>query len=198
MNLPNKISICRILLIPIVMFFYLATFIECGKLVALLIYVVAASTDFVDGMIARRTNQVTSLGKFLDESADKLLTTSILVMILSEGILNNIFCVLAVFSILARDQIVGFLRRMAVQRKGLVVAADKLGKIKTIILDISLALIMFLSVNNTYLWLQGTLGQVYLVFTYTVFSIGLVMNLVSGINYVYKYRECLKDEKTEN
>ena len=80
MNLPNKISICRILLIPIVMFFYLADFLPFGKVIALAIYVIAASTDFVDGMIARRTNQVTSLGKFLDESADKLLTTSILVM----------------------------------------------------------------------------------------------------------------------
>lgn len=195
MNLPNKISICRILLIPIVMFFYLADFLPYGKAVALAIYVFAASTDFVDGMIARRTNQVTSLGKFLDESADKLLTTSILVMILSEGVLNNLFCVIAVFSILARDQIVGFIRRMAVQRKNLVVAADKLGKIKTIILDISLALIMFLSVNNSCMLLQGTFAQVYEVFTYVVFSLGLVMNLVSGINYVYKYRECLKDEQ---
>lgn len=192
MNLPNKISTFRILLIPVVMFFYLASFIEWGKIVATAIYIFAASTDFVDGMIARKTNQVTSLGKFLDESADKLLTTSILVMLLSDGTFFEVFGVIAVFSILARDQIVGFIRRLAV-KKGIVVAADKLGKIKTILLDISLALLMLIAVNNTYLFMQGTVEQVYIIFTYVVFSLGLIMNIVSGINYVYKYRDCLKD-----
>lgn len=193
MNLPNKISLCRIFLIPIVMFFYLAEFLVWGKIVALCIYVFAVSTDFVDGMIARRTNQVTSLGKFLDESADKLLTTSILVMLLSDGIMiNKVFGVIAVFSILARDQVVGFMRRMSAV-KGIVVAADKLGKIKTIILDISLALLIFIAINNVYNFMQGTFLEIYLVFTYVVFSLGLIMNIVSGVNYVYKCRSCLKD-----
>ena len=188
MNLPNKISICRIMLIPIVMFFYLATFIPCGKLVALIIYIVAASTDFVDGMIARRTNQVTNLGKFLDESADKLLTTSILIMILADNIFNITFGVIAVFSILARDQIVGFIRRMAVTNGGRVIPANKLGKIKTIILDISLALIMFIAVNTQMNLFDGTILNIYTIFTYIVFLIGLIMNIVSGINYVWNNR----------
>ena len=192
MNLPNKISLCRIFLIPIVMFFYLATFMECGKIIALVIYIIAASTDFIDGMIARRTNQVTNLGKFLDESADKLLTTSILIMMLDDGTYIKLFGVLAVFSILARDQIVGFIRRLAV-KKGIVIQADKLGKIKTILLDVSLAMLMLVAVNNGYHFMQNEIETAYLTLTYTVFSLGLIMNIVSGVNYVYKYRDCLKD-----
>ena len=63
-NTPNKISLARILLIPLVVFFYLATFIPFGKLVATILFVVACLTDFVDGHLARKNNQVTDFGKF--------------------------------------------------------------------------------------------------------------------------------------
>ena len=183
MNLPNKISLARIFLIPVVMFFYLATFFPAGKIIATIIYVIAASTDFVDGMIARRTNQVTNLGKFLDESADKLLTTSILLMLLASNIMDTVFGVVSVFSILARDQIVGFIRRLAV-KKNIVIAADKLGKIKTIILDISLALLMIIAINDDMKIFANI--KPFEIFTFVVFGIGLIMNIVSGVNYVVK------------
>ena len=73
MNTPNKITLSRLLLIPLIVFFYLATFIPYARLVAAILFVIAALTDFVDGRIARKTNQVTDLGKFFDAIADKVL-----------------------------------------------------------------------------------------------------------------------------
>ena len=87
MNLPNKLTVLRMVLIPFVMFFYLATFIPygIGKIVALVIFIVAALTDLLDGKIARKHNLVTNLGKFLDPIADKILTASVLFMLMADG-----------------------------------------------------------------------------------------------------------------
>ena len=83
MNLPNKLTVLRMVLIPFMMFFYLASFIPhgIGKIVALVIFIVAALTDMLDGKIARKYNLVTNLGKFLDPIADKILTASALFML---------------------------------------------------------------------------------------------------------------------
>lgn len=192
MNLPNKISLVRIFLIPIFMFLFLVSFIPYGKLIATIIFIVACSTDFIDGMIARKTNQVTSLGKFLDETADKLLTTSFLVILLVENILNPIFAVVAVFSILARDQIVGLVRRMAV-KKNIVIAAGKLGKIKTIILDVALSMLMIICVCKQMNLLENDFVQIFYYVSVSIFIIGLVLNLISGIDYVVKNTYAFKD-----
>ena len=73
MNTPNKITLSRLLLIPLIVFFYLATFIPYARLVATILFIIACLTDFVDGHLARKTNQVTDLGKFFDSIADKVL-----------------------------------------------------------------------------------------------------------------------------
>ena len=77
MNLPNRITLIRILLIPVVIFFYLSQpFLACGKLIAAIIFVIACLTDFLDGYYARKLNMVTTIGKFMDTIADKLLVIS--------------------------------------------------------------------------------------------------------------------------
>ena len=83
MNLPNRITLCRLLLIPVFVFFYLATFIPYGKLVAAIIFAVACLTDFLDGHIARKRNMVTTLGNFFDTVADKLLVMSGLLLVVA-------------------------------------------------------------------------------------------------------------------
>ena len=87
MNLPNKLTLLRIILIPFMMFFYLADFIPygIGKIVAIAIFILASLTDLLDGKIARKYNLVTDLGKFLDPIADKLLTATALLLILADG-----------------------------------------------------------------------------------------------------------------
>jgi len=81
MNLPNKLSLLRIFLIPVMLFFYLADFVPYGKVIALAVFIIAAFTDFLDGKIARKHNLVTNLGKLLDPIADKLLVMSGLLLV---------------------------------------------------------------------------------------------------------------------
>ena len=83
MNLPNKISVARILLIPVFVFFYLADFVPYGKLIAALVFALACFTDFLDGYIARSRNLVTNLGKFLDSIADKVLVMAGLILLVA-------------------------------------------------------------------------------------------------------------------
>ena len=81
MNLPNKLSLTRLIIAPIMIFFYLANFIPYGKFIACGLFIIGAITDFLDGKIARKYNLITNLGKFLDPIADKLLVTSALVLV---------------------------------------------------------------------------------------------------------------------
>ena len=81
MNIPNKLSMLRIILIPFMLFFYLADFVPYGKIIAIAIFIVAAFTDMLDGHIARKYNLVTNLGKLLDPIADKLLVMSALLLV---------------------------------------------------------------------------------------------------------------------
>ena len=131
MNLPNKLTITRIALIPFIMLFYMATFIPegYGKVVALVLFVLASVTDFLDGYIARKYNIVTDFGKFADSIADKMLTFSALFMFMVDGTIPQPYGVILASVCLVRDLIVLGLKSL-VAAKGSVVGAEKIGKIK--------------------------------------------------------------------
>ncbi|MBQ2699542.1 MAG: CDP-diacylglycerol--glycerol-3-phosphate 3-phosphatidyltransferase [Clostridia bacterium] len=125
MNLPNKLSLLRVLLIPfMILFMYIPGW---GQLAALIVFAVASFTDFLDGHIARSQNIVTNFGKFIDPVADKLLVLSALVMLVAQGRMPA----WALVVILARELSVDGLRLIAVEQ-GKVIAAGPLGKIKTV------------------------------------------------------------------
>ncbi len=135
MNLPNKITVFRILLIP---FFMIVLMLQTSRLffvppiycniLAAVIFAVAAATDGVDGYLARKNNQVTDLGKFLDPIADKLLVATALICLVE---LQRIPAWMAII-IIAREFIVTGLRIVAIS-EGVVIAAEMTGKIKTVI-----------------------------------------------------------------
>ena len=136
MNTPNKITLARLILIPFIVFFYLATFIPFGRLVSAVLFVVACLTDFLDGYLARKNNQVTTLGKFFDSIADKVLVMTGLILIVSVpvGVMNSIVYptwlgVVCVVIMLAREFIISALRQVSAS-KGIILAADKGGKVK--------------------------------------------------------------------
>ena len=129
MNLPNKITMVRIFLIPIMMFFYMASFIPGGKIVALAIFIIASITDFLDGYIARKYNIVTDFGKFADTISDKMLTFSALFMFMVDGTIPAPYGVIFATICLTRDLIVLGLKSL-VAAKGTVVGSVKIGKIK--------------------------------------------------------------------
>lgn len=134
MNLPNKITVARILLIPIMIiipFFGLENIVfgnvTLSNFIVLIIFLVASFTDFLDGYLARKNNLVTTFGKFLDPIADKLLVLAALIMLVEQGIIPGWIPII----IAAREFIVSGIRMLAAG-EGNVIAASWLGKVKTV------------------------------------------------------------------
>ena len=212
MNTPNKITLSRLLLLPVIIFFYLADFIPYARLVSSIVFVIACLTDFLDGHIARKYNQVTTLGKFFDSIADKVLITTGLILIVSAPITGSAPVVypswagvVCVIIILAREFIVSALRQIAAA-KGTVLAADMGGKIKATIQYISVSLYMFYAffltdllklikdtdVKNT---VTGTVGFILLI----LLVLATFATIYSGASYLIRNKHVFaEDNKAEN
>ncbi len=128
MNLPNRLTLLRIVMIPVFLWFLLNKTFEWGFLWAFITFALASLTDMFDGRIARRNGLVTDFGKLMDPLADKLLVTSALIALLGLGLVPP----LAVILIMAREFTVTSIRLVAAPR-GRVIAADVFGKIKTVL-----------------------------------------------------------------
>ena len=197
MNLPNKLTVLRIVLIPFMMFFYLADFIPfgIGKALALVIFIVAALTDLLDGKIARKHNLVTNLGKFLDPIADKILTAAALFMLIAGEVpvVPAPWGVIVVTIIIAREFMVSALRLIAASQ-GTVLAADIWGKAKTMVQMIAIPiclLVPFLAEVG----LKGTFTFVVAIVGWVALGAATVLTIVSGVNYLVKNIKCFKDSK---
>ena len=207
MNTPNKITLSRLLLIPLIVFFYLASFIPYARLVAAILFVIAALTDFVDGRIARKTNQVTDLGKFFDAIADKVLTMTGFILIIAVPITGTApvvwpswLGVVCVVVMLAREFIISALRQLAAS-KGKVLAADMSGKIKATLQFVSIVLYMFYAFFLTDIapnlstsvveTATGIIGLILMI----VLALATVLTVYSGVHYLIQNRFVFKDEK---
>ena len=177
MNLPNKLTILRILLVPfIILCFYLPP--SWGMWVAVVLFIVAAATDTVDGRYARSHNMVTDFGKFMDPIADKLLVNSVLVMLTAQGKVPPVVTILFI----AREFVISGLRLVAAG-KGVVLAAGNLGKIKTTLQDIALPFLMV-----------GHVWKGFRIVGLVLLYASLIMSVWSGWDYVYSNRELIKQE----
>ncbi len=153
MNLPNRLTIFRIILVPVVVLIYIFPYAQVGiepyvfniegihlsavNLICLAIYVIAAFTDYLDGHIARSKNMQTTFGKFADPIADKMLTTTMFILFVSRGIIP----VVPVILMICRDIIVDGCRMIAASN-GKVVSAQMLGKLKTVLQMVTIPLIL--------------------------------------------------------
>ncbi len=208
MNLPNKITLARIMLIPFVVFFYLADFVPYGKLIASILFIVAALTDNIDGRIARKRNLVTDLGKFLDPIADKVLVMAGLIMLIAwplEGIparfavvypyYAGILCVILIF---AREFIISGFRQIAATKK-IVLAAEKSGKIKAALQDIVIALYMIWAfVQVEFYSVIKDLATLNLIINLVLLAMLVattVLTIWSGVGYIVKYRAVFQEKK---
>ncbi len=199
MNLPNKITLSRILLIPVFAVIFFLDIIPYHYFISAIIFVLAACTDFIDGHIARSRNLVTNLGKFLDPIADKVLVSTAFILLLVRQetltVLWNadwvlIYAGVCVAVILARELIVsGF--RMVAASTGLVLAADKVGKVKTTFQDISIAMLLagadFFGILQASQVLNG-IGVVTL-------GIAAVLTIWSGTGYIVKNKAVFKEKQ---
>ena len=175
MNLPNKLTILRVLLIPFFVVFMLFDITGAAdKWIALVIFCVASLTDMLDGKIARKYNLVTNFGKFMDPLADKLLVCTALICLTSMNRLN----VIVVLVIIAREFIIsGF--RLVASDNGIVIAASYWGKFKTVS---QMALIIVLIMD---------LGGVWNVAGTVLTWVALLLTIVSLIDYIAKNKQVL-------
>lgn len=175
MNLPNKLTILRVILIPFFVVFMLFDITGAAdKWIALVIFCVASLTDMLDGKIARKYNLVTNFGKFMDPLADKLLVCTALICLTSMNRLN----VIVVLVIIAREFIIsGF--RLVASDNGIVIAASYWGKFKTVS---QMALIIVLIMD---------LGSVWNVVGTVLTWVALLLTVVSLIDYIAKNKQVL-------
>lgn len=179
MNLPNRLTILRVVLVPFFVFFLLSDSIANNYLFAIAIFILASITDHFDGKIARRNNQVTDFGKFLDPLADKILVMSAFICFIELGFLSSV----PVIILLAREFMVTSVRLMAVA-KGKVIAASVWGKLKTISQMVAILSILFLKyifeiLNKNYLY-----DNFYSVANFLVW-ISVIFSVISGFLYVH-------------
>ena len=195
MNLPNKLTVIRVLLVPLLILVYmfpydttginvpvyhiLDTDISLVNIIILVICIVASITDYFDGRIARSKKLITTFGKFADPIADKLLVNTIFLLLASDGKINIIIPIIMI----SRDTIVDAIK-MSAASKQVVVAASKLGKLKTVSQMIALC---FLLVNNFPFSVLGIDLATILAWIATVISV------ISGIDYFIKNREMLME-----
>ena len=184
MNLPNKLSLTRLIITPIMMFFYLASFIPYSKFIALALFIIGAITDFLDGHIARKYNMVTNLGKFLDPIADKLLVTTALILVACDGTIIVPFGAIALAIFVGRDLAVDMLRQVA-SAKGVVIAADKLGKYKTFSQDIAFPLLILYSAIKV-ISASKLVVTILMWIAYGFLILATALTIISLVNYLVK------------
>ncbi|MCI6859635.1 MAG: CDP-diacylglycerol--glycerol-3-phosphate 3-phosphatidyltransferase [Clostridia bacterium] len=191
MNLPNKLTLSRIIMIPFIMLFYLVPMFPYCKVVALALFLLASFTDMLDGKIARKYNLITNFGKFLDPIADKLLTSTVLFMIVADGTVNMYFGVITLTIVIGREFMVAALRQLAAT-KGVVIAADKLGKYKTVSQMVALTGFLLYSLLMTEIGVC-TFNTVLMWVCNVFLGVSVLLTIISGINYMSKNKEAFKD-----
>ena len=203
MNLPNKLTITRLILVAVFAIFafpyptVVENFVD-GTLfeilrpyIALIVYIVASITDAVDGHIARRDNLITDFGKFLDPIADKLLVSAALLALCNVSLMY----LWAALIILAREFVVSGIRMLAAS-KGTVIAAGKLGKLKMIFQTIAIITILVAGIVPTGLWSGFVIIQdVIYILGNVVMVAAVLLTIVSGVEYVIKNKDVLSIDK---
>ena len=192
MNLPNRLTVMRMALIPFFLIFMLCDGIPHRYLIAAAIFGAASYTDYLDGHIARRDGLVTNFGKLMDPLADKLLVFSALICFLETGRAST----LGTFIILAREFLVTSVRLIAAEQ-GRVIAADRYGKLKTV-LQIVWVLYALLSMWVVFDLLPPSPASYSPAFFFgdvVLQLIVVILTVFSGWNYVWKNRDLLSDLK---
>ena len=200
MNLPNKLTIFRIILVPImVIIHYCAVLglingdflsIPIENWIIVIIFSVASYTDHLDGKIARKNNQITTFGKFLDPLADKILVLSAMLILVETGMIPAWIPIIVVI----REFVVSGYRLIAVEKGGKVIAANIWGKLKTVTQMIGIILMFFcrypyFTMGENMTIIESTIN----VLATLMITISVVATIFSGVNYLKGSKDLLKD-----
>ncbi len=175
MNLPNKLTLLRVGMIPFFVFFLLFDSLSYGKYIALAIFIIAALTDALDGYIARKYNLITNFGKFMDPLADKLLVSAALICFVQMQLIPA----WVVIIIISREFIIsGF--RLVASDNGIVIAASYWGKVKTVC-QMIMSILLILHLHES---IYSVIEQVFI-------YLSLALTIVSLIDYIWANRKVL-------
>ena len=196
MNLPTKLTISRIIFTIMIIVLFLFPFyqmnlefpmwaLDLGEVIEIdsryilggILFIIASLTDFLDGYLARKNNQVTDFGKFVDSIADKVLVNSVLIIFAVEGVISPIIPVVIIF----RDTIIDSIRMVA-SNKGVVIAAGKAGKLKTACMMVGLSLVFFYNLPFE-IWNIDVANVLVVIAT--------ILSVYSGIEYYYNNKKVL-------
>lgn len=203
-TLATKITLSRLLFIPFILFFYIGAieftssefFLSYGKLIAVILFVIAAATDWLDGYVARLRDEVSDAGKLLDPIVDKILVLSGLVLVVMDPVLledlDNMMLtwagILILFFMISREFIVAAVRQLSLQ-KGITIGADQFGKAKTIFQFVAITLFMLYAVAIEKA--DITDGIFYEIFRYTAWFTmitAVILSIASAVNYIIKFQ----------
>lgn len=186
MNLPNKFSLLRIIMVPVMAAVYLIP-VWYAPIISVALFTLAAFTDFLDGHIARKYDMVTDLGKLLDPIADKMLICFALFLVVEKNILPigvGSFCGAI---IICRELLISVVRQIAAG-KGVIIQANKYGKFKTIFQDISLPVLMLLAIP-----MEGALKTVMSWTGYVLFGAAVLLTIISCVVYLVQNKGVFVD-----
>lgn len=181
MNLPNKLTLTRVFMIPFFIFFMLYDGFSWGKYAACALFVIASMTDALDGYIARKYHLITNFGKFMDPLADKLLVCSALICFVAKG--PEYLPAWAAIIIVAREFIIsGF--RLVASDNGIVIAASYWGKVKTVS-QMLMSIFLILHLDN----------PVYHIVEQIFIYLSVALTIISLVDYLVKNKAVLKEQK---
>lgn len=191
MNLPNKLTVLRVVLVPFFVFFLMADYIPHRYLIAFLIFAIASYTDHLDGKIARRDKLVTDFGKFMDPLADKILVMSALICFAALGHTDVWMVTLIMFREFAVTSV-----RLVAAGNGKVIAANNLGKIKTVTQIIAILVILLLQyVFSLNIWPGESTVVLFFIIGELFMGVSTFFALLSGYVYVRENWDAVKQMK---
>lgn len=182
MNLPNKLTVARVILVPIFIILYIAKF----YIPALIVFIIASITDTLDGRLARKRNQITNFGKIMDPLADKILVYSAFCLLIPEYVKSWMLII-----ILAREFTISGIRTVAAS-EGIVIAAGLSGKLKTALQMVAVPFILFYIVLQQYLPDQPVVLKVVFTVSQILLWASIIMTVYSGAEYIIKNKQVFK------
>lgn len=193
MNLPNKLSVLRMIMVPIFVVVMMLPFEPWSSIIGVALFIIASLTDMLDGKIARKYNLITDFGKFIDPLADKFMVIGALLVILYKYETIRPVFIWAVIIVIFRELAVTSIRLVASSSSGVVIAANWLGKIKTCT---QIACVCAVIIEPIIYMIPGLEFMVqYLPLTYLTTALMVIFTLWSGINYIVSYWKYLDPQK---
>ena len=185
MNVPNILTMIRIFCTPIMVLMFLLPIPNgSGIYIALGIYIFGCFTDLLDGKIARKYNLITDFGKFMDQIADKFITTTAMILVLFAGVTVEWLSILMLLVVVLRDILLSGIRMVAAN-KNVVIAADIYGKVKSLFLDVA-NMVLMLYIGLTCVPQATNFSEVVRYLGLAIMIVGVVLSVISCVNYSVK------------